>query len=201
MNIPQYLLPSASLLVFAVAIILYSMNERKTYYSRVITACLALVLVPITFLLNEYLAYALQALVLLAVANLSRDYYKAGFFRRKKELLHIFRNDHPEHREAKQLLYRPLREIDARERQIEKKLAEIEQVEIKLKEREEKLKEQMRELKAAQKEAGRKEEEPVFAEESELEPDEEEKEEAPEEPSEEEEPEEKPKKKGKKNDN
>ncbi|MBU2637569.1 MAG: hypothetical protein KJ955_01205, partial [Nanoarchaeota archaeon] len=109
----------------------------------------------------------------------SRDYYKAGFFRRKKELLHIFRNDHPEHREAKQLLYRPLREIDTRERQIEKKLAEIEQVEMKLKEREENLKEQIRELKAAQKEA--KKEEPAFAEESELE---------------EEETEEKPKKRG-----
>lgn len=166
MEIPQYLLPSASVLIFAVAIILYSMNERKTYYSRVAAACLALVLVPITFLLNEYLAYALQALVLLAVANLSRDYYKAGFFRRKKELLHIFRNDHPDHRETKQLLYRPLREIEIRERQIERKLAEIERVEMKLKEKEEALKERARELKAMQKGG----EEPAFAEESELEP-------------------------------
>lgn len=173
MELPQYLLPSASVLIFAAAIILYSMQERKTYYSRVVTACLALVLVPITFLLNEYLAYALQALVLLAVANLSRDYYKAGFFRRKKELLHIFRHDHPEHRETKQLLYRPLKEIEAKERQIEKKLAEIEQVEMKLKEKEERLKEQMRELKAMEKES--KKEEPAFEEENEPEETEEEK--------------------------
>lgn len=170
MEMPQYLLPSASVLIFAVAIILYSMNERKTYYSRVAAACLALVLVPLAFILNEYLAYALQALVLLAVANITRDYYKAGFFRRRKELMEIFRHDHPEHRETKQLLYRPLKEIELRERQIEKKLAEIEQVEMKLKEKEERLKQQMRELKAMQKEAKK---EPDFAEESDEEPEEE----------------------------
>ncbi|HII15169.1 MAG TPA: hypothetical protein HA362_02555 [Nanoarchaeota archaeon] len=146
MNISPYLLPSASVVIFAVGIILLSMAERKTYYTRLITACLALVLVPVTFILNEYLAYALQALVLLAIANISREYYKAGFFRRRKELMELFRHDHPEHRDAKNLLYRPLRDIETKEQMIEKKLAEIENIEQKLKDKEEQLKEERRRI-------------------------------------------------------
>ena len=146
MNMSPYLLPSASVLIFAVAIILFTMTERKTYYSRLIGACLALVLVPVTFILNEYLAYALQALVLLAIANISRDYYKAGFFRRRKELMEIFRHDHPEHRDAKNLLFRPLRDIETKEQMLDKKLAEIEEIERKLQEKEEQLKEERRRI-------------------------------------------------------
>ncbi|MDD4878694.1 MAG: hypothetical protein PHO02_06720 [Candidatus Nanoarchaeia archaeon] len=151
-NIPEYALPSAAVLILAVAIILFSITERKTYYKRFVTACLAMVTVPLAFILNEYLAYALQTLVLMAVANLSRDYYKAGFFKRKKDLMEIFRHDHPDYREHKQLLYRPLRDIESKERVIEKKLAEIEDVENKLREREFELKEKARELKEKEKE-------------------------------------------------
>lgn len=147
MYIPQYLLPSASVVIFAVAIILFSMTERRTHYRRVVMACLALVLVPLTFILNEYLAYALQALVLLAIANLSRQYYKAGFFRRKKELMELFRHDHPEHREARALLYHPLQDIDSRERALERKIAEIDKVEKKLQEQEQQLIEEKMKLK------------------------------------------------------
>lgn len=152
-DIPRYALPSAAVLIFAVAIILFSMTERRTYYRRVVTACLAMVMVPLAYILNEYLAYALQTLVLMAVANLSRDYYKAGFFKRRKDLMEIFRHDHPDYREHKQILYHPLRDIESKERLIEKKLADIEDMENKLREKEFELKEQARELKEKQKEA------------------------------------------------
>lgn len=151
-DIPRYALPSAAVLFFAVAIILFSMTERRTYYRRVVTACLAMVMVPLAFILNEYLAYALQTLVLMAVANLSRDYYKAGFFKRRKDLMEIFKHDHPEYREHKQILYNPLKDIESKERLIEKKLADIEDMENKLREKEFELKEQARELKEKQKE-------------------------------------------------
>lgn len=151
-NIPQYALPSLAVLIFAAAIILFSMTERRTYYRRIITACLAMVMVPLAYILNEYLAYALQALVLIAVGNVCRDYYKAGYFRRRKELMEIFRHDHPEHRDAKKVLYHNLRDMHTRERMIEKRLAEIEETENKLREKEFELKEQARALKEKQKE-------------------------------------------------
>lgn len=150
-DIPRYALPSAAVLLFAVAIILFSMTERRTYYRRVATACLAMVMVPLAFILNEYLAYALQTLVLMAVANLSRDYYKAGFFKRRKDLMEIFKHDHPDYREHKRILYHPLRDIESKERIIEKKLADIEDMENKLREKEFELKEQARALKEQQK--------------------------------------------------
>jgi len=150
-NIPQYALPALAVLIFGIAIILFSMTERRTYYRRVITACMAMVMVPLAYILNEYLAYALQALVLIAVGNVSRDYYKAGYFRRRKELMEIFRHDHPEHRDAKKMLYHNLRDMDSREKMIEKKLAEIEETENKLREKEFELKEQIRAIKEEEK--------------------------------------------------
>ncbi|MFH1066112.1 MAG: hypothetical protein V1734_06405 [Nanoarchaeota archaeon] len=153
MNISAYALPSLAVLIFAIAIILFSMTERRTYYRRVITACLALVLVPLAYILNEYLAYALQALVLIAVGNVCRHYYKAGYFRRRKELMEIFRHDHPEHRDAKKMLYHSLKDMHSREKTIEKRLAEIEETENKLREKEFELKEQARALKEKQQEA------------------------------------------------
>ena len=139
-------LKGAAIVLFAAAIFLYKLNDRKIHYDKVAIICLALVLIPLTSFLNGYLSYIMQLLLFAAFAHFGNEYYRRGFFRRRKELHELYKGARREHKEAKRVLYPHLRNLEERERKLERDLEKIEKVKADLKEHARQIKEERDEL-------------------------------------------------------
>lgn len=115
-----------SFVVFVLAALIYKLNTRKVYYNRIVLSCLALALPLLASYIDKMLMYFFQLLFLAVFAHFGNQYYKEGFFRRRKELHNIvWRAAKKEHKDFKPILYPHLKDLELRELKIEKDLAKI----------------------------------------------------------------------------
>ncbi len=120
--------------VFILAAIIYKLNRRRLYYDKIVLSCLALALPLLASYIDVMLMYFFQLLFLAMFAHFGNQYYKEGFFRRRRELHNIvWRAAKREHKEFKPILYPHLKDLELKEIKIEKELAKIAKLRAELK--------------------------------------------------------------------
>lgn len=118
--------------LFAIALLFYKLKKREVDYGKVAMICISLVLVNIAFSMNAYIAYFLQLFLLASLAFFSREYFKRGLFRRRKQMYELYRGERREHRQMRNELYPHVRALEEHERDLDRKLEEIRKVEADL---------------------------------------------------------------------
>jgi len=148
----ESLINGIAVMLFIVGMFFFKLSQRRIHYGKIMLVCLALVLIPLSTFINSYLQYALQLVLLTALAHFSYTYYRRGLFRRRKELHELYVENRKEHRHARKMLYPHLKHIDERERKLEKERKKLDKARKDLEDAASRIKQEKKELTEERKE-------------------------------------------------